>query len=71
MTTIDPVVAGLLEQLSAAPDFADMPVENAREFCMAFIQMEGEAEDVASITARTATRSPCGSTRRTPRAPGR
>jgi acetyl esterase len=47
--TIDPVVAGLLEQLSAAPDFADMPVENAREFCMAFIQMEGEAEDVASI----------------------
>ncbi|MBA3745058.1 alpha/beta hydrolase [Sporichthya sp.] len=50
MTSIDPVVAGLLEQLSAAPDFADMPVADARGFVQAFIQMEGEAEEVASIT---------------------
>ena len=50
MTQIDPVVAGLLEQLSAAPDFADMPVADARGFVQAFLQLEGEAEEVAAIT---------------------
>lgn len=49
--TMDPAVAGLLDQFKSqgVPDFADMPLADARAFCQAFIQMQGEAAEVASV----------------------
>lgn len=51
MTAIDPVVAGLLDQFKSqgVPDFADMPLADARGFVQAFIDMQGPAVEVASV----------------------
>lgn len=49
--TIDPQLAGLLDQLKAqgVPDFSEMDVAQARGFVGAFIDFEGEAEPVAEV----------------------
>lgn len=49
--TMDPAVAGLLDQFKTqgVPDFADMPLADARAFVQAFIGMQGEAVEVASV----------------------
>lgn len=58
---MDPAVAGLLDQLKAqgVPDFADMPVADARAFCNAFIDLQGAAVEVAGV-ADTAIAGPDG-----------
>ncbi|HEX4107359.1 MAG TPA: alpha/beta hydrolase [Solirubrobacteraceae bacterium] len=49
--TLDPQVQGLLEQFQAMglKDFCDMSVEEARQTLALFIQLEGDAEDVAEV----------------------
>lgn len=49
--TIDPQVAGLLDQLKSqgVPDFSEMTVEDARGFVGAFIDLEGESQPVTEV----------------------
>lgn len=53
---LDPQVQGLLDMFAGmqTPDFADQTVEENRALLMAFIDLEGEAQDVAEVRDLTA-----------------